>query len=439
MKAYPTYKDSGVVWIGEIPEHWVKKKLGHSIDTIVPMRDKPTHLKGEIPWIRIEDFEGKYIYGSKSNQGVTNELVDKMNLKIYPVGTVLTTCSCSFGTSMIVKIPMTSNQTFIGLVPKKNDLFEEYLFYQLKIWEGELERLLSGSIQKYLSRDNFKSLSFLFPPLEEQTTIANFLDHKTAQIDAAIRKHRQLIELLQEHRAALINEAVTKGINPNVPMKNSGIEWIGEIPEHWELRKMKFLIDKIIGGGTPSTGNKKFWNGNIPWVSPKDMKCSEITGTQDYITQLGVENSSTNLVDPGAILIVFRSGILKHTLPVATNFVKVALNQDMKAIRPKTEVLGAFFNYLHRGLENEILTFCSKVGATVDSLDMHFYLNFLVPFVPTMKEQEQIVRFIESETTRIDNELKLAQQEINLLEEYRQSLIAEAVTGKIDVRDYTLT
>jgi len=206
-------KDSGVEWIGDIPSHWIKKKLGYSIETIVPMRDKPTSLKGEIPWIRIEDYIGKYIYGSKSNQGVTTELIDEMNLKVYPVNTVLTTCSCSFGTSMIVKKPMTSNQTFIGLVPDENDLNEEFLYYQLKIWENELDRLSSGSIQKYLSRDNFKSLRFIFPPLTEQIKIVEYLDKQTQKIDSTIEKETQRIELLKEYRQSLISEVVTGKID----------------------------------------------------------------------------------------------------------------------------------------------------------------------------------------------------------------------------------
>lgn len=333
-----------------------------------------------------------------------------------------------------------------------NNLYGGYLFrlIQSKSINSYFEVNAKGITRYGLGTEAFLNFITVLPPLPEQTTIANFLDHKTAQIDAAIDKHRQLIELLREHRAAIINEAVTAGVDENGQLrqkprclpaagwKDSGVEWIGAVPAHWEVVRLKYLIAHITGGGTPSTENRAFWNGDIPWVSPKDMKTKVITSTQDYITEEAIFNSSTNLIAPDSLLIVFRSGILKHTLPVATNTCKVSLNQDMKAITPASDVSVEYLKHLHLGLENEILTFCSKVGATVDNIDMQFYLNFEVPVPLSQEEQQRIVDFIETETTRIDREIDLAQQEIGLLEEYRQSLIAEAVTGKIDVRDYVL-
>jgi type I restriction enzyme S subunit len=202
-------KDSGVEWIGEIPRHWASKKLSFSIETIVPMRDKPEDLNGDVPWIRIEDRDGRYISSSKSGQGVSIQTIMDMNLKVYPIGTVLTTCSCSFGTSMIVQSPLVSNQTFIGLVPNPEQMSSEFLYYQLGIWGEELDRLSSGSIQKYLSRDNFKSLKFLSPPLREQERIVEFLDEQTSIIDSTIATEEKRIELLKEYRQSLISEIVT--------------------------------------------------------------------------------------------------------------------------------------------------------------------------------------------------------------------------------------
>ena len=202
-------KDSGVEWIGEIPSGWDFKRLGFGIDTIVPMRDKPEDLSGEIPWVRIEDKDGRYITKSKTSQGVSRDTVKKMNLKVYPVGTVLCTCSCSFGTTLIVKEPMVSNQTFIGLVPKINILTSEFIFYLLGVYKDELERLSSGSIQQYLSRDNFKSLKVLYPPLQEQQQIVEYLDEQTQKIDSTLEKETQRIDLLKEYRQSLISEVVT--------------------------------------------------------------------------------------------------------------------------------------------------------------------------------------------------------------------------------------
>ena len=201
---------------------------------IVPMRDKPQNLMEIYPWIRIEDVDGKYIEDSKSEQRVSKEIVKKMNLKVYPIGTVLCTCSCNMGTTVIVKKPLISNQTFIGIVPIK-DLDSTFLYYVMNANSKRLQYLAEGAIQQYLSRHDFEHLKLAFPDKEEQITIANFLDQKTDEIDGLIADKEKLIELLQEKRQAIISEAVTKGINPNARMKDSGIEWIGEIPEHWEL------------------------------------------------------------------------------------------------------------------------------------------------------------------------------------------------------------
>ena len=173
------------------------------------MRDKPEDLSGEIPWVRIEDKDGRYITKSKTSQGVSRDTVKKMNLKVYPVGTVLCTCSCSFGTTLIVKEPMVSNHTFIGLVPKINILTSEFIFYLLGVYKDELERLSSGSIQQYLSRDNFKSLKVLYPPLQEQQQIVEYLDEQTQKIDSTLEKETQRIDLLKEYRQSLISEVVT--------------------------------------------------------------------------------------------------------------------------------------------------------------------------------------------------------------------------------------
>src|SRR5690625_1094444 len=324
-----------------------------------------------------------------------------------------------------------------------NNLFLKYFFISNCFIHG-IKSELHGGVNQNIHAENIKNQLIGIPPLSEQTAIADFLDQKTGEIDLAVKKGEERIRLLKEYRAAVIHEAVTRGvpvditgIDQGVEMKESGIEYIGEIPEHWEVKKLKYAIKNITGGGTPSKNNSSFWNGNIPWVSPKDMKINQITSTQDYITEEGLNNSSANLISKNSLLIVFRSGILKHTLPVAINLIEVALNQDMKAIEPNFDISTLYLKFMHLGLENEILTFCTTLGATVDSISMKFYMNFELP-VPPIEEQRQIVEYIETETARLDAEIRTAEEEIRLLQEYREALISEAVTGKIDVRDYPL-
>lgn len=205
-------KDSGIEWLGMIPEHWEVLYLGRLSQLVVPMRDKPPEFDGDIPWIRIEDFDGKYISDSKTSQRVSLETVKKMNLKIFPVGTVLCSCSCRMGSTAIVVNPLISNQTFIGIIPK-NDLNSTFLYYLMSASSQELQAIGKGAIQQYLSREEFSHLKIASPPLPEQHAIAAFLDRETARIDGIIEKINGSIEKLNEYRSALISAAVTGKID----------------------------------------------------------------------------------------------------------------------------------------------------------------------------------------------------------------------------------
>jgi len=183
--------------------------------------------------------------------------------------------------------------------------------------------------------------------------------------------------------------------------RDSGVEWLGELPEPWALVPLKYLA-RFSGGGTPSRDVTAFWSGDIPWVSPKDMKVKNIGKTEEYLTELGLENSTASLVAKGALLLVVRSGILKHTIPVAMNSVPVALNQDMKALRVEGRRLSArYLMYVVEGKNNELLQEWAKQGATVESIEQEYLENSEFP-VPALREQSVIANFLDHETAKID-------------------------------------
>lgn len=432
-KSYPEYMDSGVEWIGSIPNNWSVSKLGYLINTIVPMRDKPTSLEGEIPWIRIEDFDGKYIFSSKSGQGVTESTINEFNLKVFPVGTVLCTCSCSMGTTAIVASPLISNQTFIGLLPGEK-LDSEYLYYLMQASEAELTSKSAGAIQKYLSQDEFKALRFGFPSLNEQRIIANFLDHETAKIDTLIEKQQQLIKLLKEKRQAVISHAVTKGLNPNAKMRDSRVEWLREVPEHWIVTQPRYICS-FVGGGTPAKENPAFWDGEIPWVSPKDMKSDYISNAQDKITPAAVMQSAAKLIDAGAVLIVVRGMILDHSIPVALSKVVITINQDMKALIPNHEINGEYLLYCLKGMRDNMLDLVESSAHGTKCLRTEQFDRMELP-LPPLNEQLNIVSQLKKELERIDKLVLNTISMIELAAERRTALISAAVTGKIDVRDW---
>lgn len=443
--AYPVYRKSGIDWLGDIPNHWVFYRLRFTAK-INPLKSEvsdllPDKLVSFVPMEAIGEYGGIELSRVKPIESVYNGYSffkdnDLLIAKITPCfengkGAIATSLQngIGFGT------------TELHVIRADQDFSKEFLFY-LSISHsfrniGESTMFGAGG-QKRISEDFIKDFCVFFPSYAEQQTIAQFLDHKTQQIDQLIAKKQTLIDKLNEQRIALITHAVTKGLNPAVTLKGSGVEWLGEVPEHWEIRRLKFVTESF-GGGTPNTAIDLYWNGDIPWVSPKDMKSRKITQTQDNITQLGLEESTSRMVNENAVLIVVRSGILRHSIPVAINLVPVSINQDMKALIPDdTMLMSQYLQFFIDGNQKDLLDKWSKQGCTVESIESDYMLNSMM-VLPSIEEQREIVEYLEKETARIDRLVALNQQTIDKLKEYRTALITAAVTGKIDVRNWRQT
>jgi len=201
-------KESGEIWVGKVPKYWKVLKLKCHTRMITPMRDKPEDLNGDIPWVRIEDYNGKYIDSSREGFGVSEQTIKEMNLKVYPVGSILCTSSCDLGKCAIVATPLVSNQRFINIVPDE-DTSSDYLYYVMTSNADRMNHLSTGTIQANLSRVAFEHLLIQFPPLEEQKEIASYLDYKVEIIDSSIMGKEKMVEKLREYKKTLIYEVVT--------------------------------------------------------------------------------------------------------------------------------------------------------------------------------------------------------------------------------------
>ncbi len=221
-----------------------------------------------------------------------------------------------------------------------------------------------------------------------------------------------------------------KRFRPYSAYKDSGVEWLGDIPSHWEVKRLKHVVG-FAGGGTPSKDNIDYWGGDIPWVSPKDMKVPVIVDTEDRITTQGLRESSTNMVPAGAVLLVVRSGILVHTIPVAVAGRDVTLNQDLKALILRSAIVPDYLRYLISGQQAQLLVEWKKEGATVESLEFDLVANTLLP-LPGTPEQRAIAAFLDHETAKIDALMAKNERLIELLQEKRTALIARAVTKGLD-------
>ncbi|HDU8490375.1 TPA: restriction endonuclease subunit S [Aeromonas hydrophila] len=225
---------------------------------------------------------------------------------------------------------------------------------------------------------------------------------------------------------ATSQQGLVEKYQPYPEYDDSGIEWLGRIPVHWKLATLKHEC-VFSGGGTPTKDNLAYWGGNIPWISPKDMKSQVVTDSIDKITAVAVAESSTKLVPEGALLMVVRSGILQRTIPVAINTVPVTLNQDMKALRFKSKDKACFFLYYTQGLESQLLLEWCKQGATVESIEHELLANARYPLPPN-DELKAINQFLDYETARIDRLIAQQLRLIELLKEKRQAVISHAVT-----------
>ena len=432
-KTYPTYKDSKIQWLGEIPEHWMEMRINNFTEVV----SEKNHPSEELLSV-YRDF-GVIIKSSREdNHNKAGE--DLKSYKLvkpgYLVLNKMKTWQGSLGVSYFRGIV---SPAYITCKIKK-DIFENRFLHHLLRSHNyifEYNRLSYGvrTDQWDMRYDDFKNITIFVPPLSEQTAIANFLDRRTREIAGFIALKEKTIALLKERKTTIINKAVTKGLDDTAPMKDSGIEWLGKIPAHWEVKKLKYLLKLVTSGGTPSMENPSFWDGDILWISPKDMKSKWICSSQLKISQKALNNTNLKLLPKGTLLLVVRSGILQRTLPVAITSSEVTINQDLKAIVPKSDINSEYFFNLLKGCESAILHQCVKAVATVESIEMNYFMNFLLPLCTNEVEQCELVKFINEESLKFDQSIAQAEKEISLIKEYQQNLISEAVTGKIDVRN----
>ena len=293
---------------------------------------------------------------------------------------------------------------------------------------------MGGGLRQSMKFEEMRRLPILVPPLSEQQKIAQFLDHETAKIDTLIEKQQRLIKLLKEKRQAVISHAVTKGLNPNAPMKDSGVEWLGEVPEHWVLPKIKWFF-KTESGGTPNTAKfeQYYQDGEIPWIRTTDLNNGELFETPVSITNQAVIDSACSLLPENTVLVAMYGGagsIGKHAL---LKF-KSTINQAVCAILPNEKIAPDF---LH--LYVEFYRPYWMVGAEGTRKDLNINqetIRELVISCPPVDEQIYIVEVTKKKLSVVDEIISKSEANIELMQERRTALISAAVTGKIDVREW---
>lgn len=438
MKKYDNYKDSGIKWIGEIPEHWESWKISHAFKRIgsgtTPESGNPIyHENGTINWLNTGDLnDGILEFCSKK---VTEKaLKDYSSLKIFPAGSlVMAMYGATIGKTCIINFETTTNQACCVFC--KGDIIDvNFLQYWFIGNKEHIINLAIGGGQPNISQNILKDIRIWCPDISEQIELTNYLDHKTTQIETLISKKQQFITLLQEERIAVINQAVTKGLDPKVKMKNSGIEWLGEIPEHWELWKISHAFDKIGSGTTPESGNPIYHeNGSINWLNTGDLNDGILNSCKKKVTEKALNDySSLKLFPAGSLVIAMYGATIGKTCII--NF-ETTTNQAC-CVLCKNDIIDInFLQYWFIGKKEHIINLA--IGGGQPNISQNILKDVRVN-CPNMAEQKKIVDYIHNKTNEIDKIIFKVNEEIELLKEYKTALISEVVTGKVDVRELVL-
>lgn len=426
---YEAYQDSGVEWLGDIPQGWQllpNKSIFRLKKNLVGKRSAEyvllsLTLKGLIKR-DMENPEGKFPAEFDTYQEVKK---GDFVFCLFDVEETPRTVGLSAFDGMITGA-YTVFQPLIGYDSK-------FLYYfYLNLDSKKRLRPLYKGLRNTIPKDSFMSFKTPVPPLIEQTTIANFLDQKTAEIDQAIALKTDLIERLKEYKQITIQHAVTRGLDPNAKMKASGVEWIGDIPEGWEITKVKFVTSKIGSGVTPSGGGTIYLETGIPLLRSQNVHFGKVDlDGVAYISEAMHQNMKNSIVLKNDVLLNITGGSIGRCHYSNFDF-EMNVNQHVCIVRANAKINYLFLNLFLKSESGQGQIWQNQQGGGREGLNFAALKNFAI-HLPPLAEQAAIVAHIETISAKIDQATDQAQQQINTLTEYKTVLINAAVTGKIKV------
>lgn len=431
-------RDSGIGWAGQIPYAWDVGKVclvarlesGHT-----PSRQHPEYwVESEctIPWFSLADVwqlrDGRQDYLGDTTEKVSARGLANSSARLLPAGTVVLSRTASVGFAGIMPRPMATTQDFANWICGPR-ICPEYLLHCFRAMQGEFERFRMGSTHQTIYMPDIRRLSIPLPERSDQERIVAFLAARVPAIDTLIAKKERLIELLQEKRQALITRAVTKGLDPNVPMKDSGIEWLGEIPAHWPVVRVSYFAE-VQNGMTPSRDRIDYWeDGTTPWISSGQVNDYVVTTAREFITDRAIRETRIRTVPAGSVLVGL-VGQGKTRGLSARMEIAGCINQNVAAITPN-----AFMDrrFLHLVLMHAYPSIRELGrGGQQDAMNCDIIRSLRVP-MPPLPEQLRLIDHVDGHHATLDAVLRRVETHVDLLREYRQALISAAVTGSIEI------
>ena len=445
VAAYEAYRKSGIKWMPDFPSSWDDTfvKICFHIQLGKMLQSTPGSY---------EDIEVSYLKAQHVNwNGVNIKSLPRMfasesEVQKFKVenGDLLVCEGGEVGRAAILEnledVAIIQNAihrvrgTHLG-----NTRYFNYLLRNIAD-AGWFAILCNKATIAHLTGEKLGAIRIPVPSIKEQTQIAKFLDYKTTQIDRLIEKKKALIEKLNEKRTALITQAVTKGLNPDVPMKDSGVDWLGEVPEHWEVRKLKWTIDNLKNG---IWGEENNGIDDIICIRVADFDRNNFTINDSNLTLRSIDEKdrSSRLLKPGDLLIEKSGGGENQLVGAVVQFDKKyeAITSNFVARMSISKGFSSrYLTYLHAHIYSSKLNYRSiKQSTGIQNLDSELYFAEQVAIAPK-SEQIQIAEFLDNKTNKIDKLANKASEAIDTLNEYRTALITAAVTGKIDVRNVSI-
>ncbi|CAB3395067.1 restriction endonuclease subunit S [Kyrpidia spormannii] len=417
LNPYPAYKDSGVPWLGQVPEHWEVRRLGsvtQILNGATPSSSRPEYWDGDIVWVTPDDLgklKGRYI--DNSSRRITQEGYNACGTTLAPAGSIVVSTRAPIGHLGILRVAACANQGCRLLVPQAATA-SEYLYHMLVAARPSLDVLGQGSTFLELSRSKLGSFYIPLPPLPEQNAIVGFLDWADRRIRRVIRARQRRMKLLEEYKQALIHQAVTGRIDvrtsqPYPAYKDSGVEWLGKVPTHWEVLRLKYVArlrsgESITSERIEETGDYPVYGGN------------------------GIRGFTSSFTHEGEFVLIGRQGALCGNINYANG--RFWASEHAVVVHPLRKCLTHWLGELLRAMNlNQYSIAAAQPGLAVERIQ-----NLTIPF-PPIEEQEQIDQYINNQINAFDAAISAARREIELLREYRERLVSDAVTGKVDVRE----
>jgi type I restriction enzyme S subunit len=439
-KPYPEYRDSGVEWIARLPKDWARAAIKHVLATPITdgPHETPAFLTVGIEFLSVDGIQdGELVFDGK--RFISHDDHARYSKKAKPqIDDVLVGKSASVGKVARVKTSVEFNVWSPLAILRSNTekCRPAYLEFALKADPAQQQILLAGntSTQANIGMDRLGSVGIPIPPIDEQDQLTQNIERETKRIDSLITNKTRFIELLKEKRQALITHAVTKGLNPNVKFRDSGVEWIGAVPDAWSFQPIKFLAS-IGNGSTPTKDNNTYWeNGHFPWLTSSCVNQDLVNSADQFVTDAALRECHLPVIVPPAVLIGI-TGQGKTRGMASTLLIEATINQHIAYLKPKPQILLIEFLRMFLDASYGWLRFESEaVGSTKGAITCEQLGNTKIP-LPSLVEQQNILDGARQTLSLIDRLSKKTQHSIDLLKERRSAFITAAVTGQIDLRE----